>query len=159
MIVMADYYAILEVAKGASADEIKKSYRKLALKYHPDKNPNNSEAEAKFKQISEAYEVLSDEKKREIYDRYGAEALKGAHMGGGPQGGGFSNMEDALRTFMDAFGGGFGGESIFESIFGGGESSGEYGSQPAQGSSLRASISIPFVEARHPLDQLSQLPW
>ncbi len=117
---MSDYYNILGVARSASADEIKKAYRKNALKYHPDKNPGDATAEKKFKEISEAYEVLSDDNKKQIYDQYGADALK-AGMGGGPGGmggfGGFSSTEEALRTFMNAFGGG-GGGSIFGDIFG-----------------------------------------
>ena len=105
---MTDYYTALGISKGASADEIKKAYRKNALKYHPDKNPGDAAAEKKFKEISEAYEVLSDDKKRQIYDQYGADALKGGMGGGGGPGGhaGFSSMEEALRTFMGAFGGG-----------------------------------------------------
>ena len=143
---MADYYTLLEVPRSASAEEIKKAYRKFALKYHPDRNPNSTEAEAKFKQISEAYDVLSDEKKRQVYDRYGEDALKGAHMGAGPQGAGYANMDDALRTFMDAFGGFQGGESIFGSIFGfGGESEG--GSGPQAGANKRAKVVVSFLEA------------
>src|SRR3984885_4821209 len=123
---MTDYYNTLGIPKGATADEIKKAYRKNGLKYHPDKNPGDAAAEKKFKEISEAYEVLSDEKKRQIYDQYGADALKGGMGGGGPGGhAGFSSMEEALRTFMGAFGGGggggghhAGGDSIFDSFFG-----------------------------------------
>ena len=74
---MSDYYEILGTAKGASADDIKKAYRKKALQYHPDRNPGDPEAEKQFKKISEAYEVLSDEKKRQIYDQYGADAVHG----------------------------------------------------------------------------------
>lgn len=106
---MSDYYNVLGISKGATEDEIKKAYRKQALKYHPDKNPGDKSAEKKFKEISEAYEVLSDEKKRQIYDQYGADALRGGMGAGGPGGAGFSSMEEALRTFMNAFGGGGGG--------------------------------------------------
>ena len=101
---MTDYYSILEISKNATQDEIKKAYRKQALKYHPDKNPGDKTAEQSFKKISEAYEVLSDENKRKVYDQYGEDGLKGAHMGGFSQGGGFSSMEEALKTFMGAFG-------------------------------------------------------
>lgn len=107
-----DFYEILEVEKGASKEEIKKSYRKQALKYHPDKNPGNAAAEEKFKEAAEAYEVLSNDEKRARYDRFG-------HAGMG-NGGGFSGqhmtMEDIFSSFGDIFGGGFGG---FSSGFGG----------------------------------------
>lgn len=142
---MTDYYQELGTTKNATQDEIKKAYRKSALKYHPDKNQGDPEAEKKFKKISEAYEVLSDEKKRKIYDNYGADAVKGASMGGGGHGG-FSTMEEALHTFMGAFGGGGGGgqESIFDSFFGfeGGDSSGA-----RQGTSKRMNLSLSFEEA------------
>lgn len=145
---MSDYYNLLGITKGATADEIKKAYRKNALKYHPDKNPGDPAAEKKFKEISEAYEVLSDDKKRQIYDQYGPDALKGG-MGGGPGGpggmGGFSSMEEALRTFMGAFGGGGGGESIFDGIFGGFEQEQHGGGQ--QGASKKMSLTITFEEA------------
>jgi molecular chaperone DnaJ len=145
---MADYYATLEVPRNASAEDIKKAYRKLALRYHPDRNPNDAKAEEHFKKVSEAYEVLSDEKKREIYDRYGAEALKGAHMGAGQSGAGYADMNEALRTFMGAFGGmgGFGGgDSIFESIFGMGGEAQPGG--PRQGASKQTRMTISFAEA------------
>ncbi|MBS0648270.1 MAG: molecular chaperone DnaJ [Verrucomicrobia bacterium] len=143
---MSDYYNVLGISKTATADEIKKAYRKNALKYHPDKNPGDPAAEKKFKEISEAYEVLSDDKKRQIYDQYGADALRGG-MGGGPggMGGGFSSMEEALRTFMGAFGGGGGGESIFDSFFGGGFEQEQQGAQ--QGASKKMNINITFEEA------------
>lgn len=144
---MASYYEILGVSKGATPEEIKKGYRKKALQFHPDKNPDDPEAEKRFKEVSEAYEVLSDDKKREIYDRYGEEGLKGAGMGG-PQGAhGYSSMEEALRTFMDAFGGGGGGgESIFDSLFSGGRSS-SGGQYARQGASKKVNIRISFEEA------------
>src|ERR1700727_1767427 len=100
---MADYYDILEISRGATAEEIKKAYRKKALKYHPDKNPGDAEAERRFKDISEAYEVLSSEEKRQLYDRYGKEGVQAGAAAGGA--GGFSSMDEALRTFMGAFGG------------------------------------------------------
>lgn len=143
-----DYYNTLGIAKSANADEIKKAYRKLALKYHPDKNPGDAEAEKKFKEISEAYEVLSDENKRRMYDQFGKEGVRGAGMGGGSRGGaGFSSMEEALRTFMGAFGGGMGGggggDSIFDSFFGGGGSA----HHARQGTSKRATVQVSFEEA------------
>ncbi|MEX0962169.1 MAG: molecular chaperone DnaJ [Simkaniaceae bacterium] len=144
-----DYYKTLGLSKGADPSEIKKAYRKLAMKYHPDKNPGDEEAEKKFKQISEAYEVLSDDNKRRMYDQFGADALRGG-MGGGARGaGGFSSMEEALRTFMGAFGGGAtggGGDTIFDSFFGGGMG-GSGRSQPRQGSSKRVTLNITFEEA------------
>src|SRR5689334_14105580 len=109
---MKDYYATLGIAREATPEEIKKAYRKKALECHPDRNPNDHKAEAQFKQVSEAYEVLSDENRRRIYDQYGEEGLPGAGgagPGGGFGAGGFSSMEEALRTFMGAFGGGRGG--------------------------------------------------
>ncbi|MBI2812592.1 MAG: molecular chaperone DnaJ [Candidatus Melainabacteria bacterium] len=147
---MSDYYEALGLARGSSQEEIKKAYRKCALKYHPDRNPGDKQAEKKFKEISEAYEVLSDEKKRQIYDQYGADALKGgAGMGGSPGGHpGFSSMEEALRTFMGAFGGGgggggHGGESIFDSFFGGDQED----SGARQGASKKMNLTISFEEA------------
>lgn len=113
-----DYYEVLGVAKGATEDEIKKSYRKLALKYHPDKNPNDKEAEEKFKEAAEAYSVLSDSEKRSRYDRFGEAGLGGASAGGF-SGGGFS-MEDIFSMFGDVFGGHSGGFGGFSSGYGGG---------------------------------------
>ncbi len=99
-----DYYAILEIRRDASGAEIKKAYRKLAVRYHPDKNPGDTEAEEKFKAINEAYEVLSNDEKRQIYDRYGKEGLE-------RQGAGFhaGSMDDIMDIFNSMFGGGFGG--------------------------------------------------
>lgn len=141
---MTDYYQILGVSREAQPSEIKKAYRKLAVKYHPDKNPGDTKAERKFKEISEAYEILSDEKKRQMYDQYGSDAVNGAGMGGA-QGASFSSMEEALRTFMGAFGGGSRGDSVFDSFFGQGfESSSE---MPQQGVSKKAQLTISFEEA------------
>lgn len=104
-----DYYDILGVQKGASKDELKKAYRKVALKYHPDRNPDNKEAEAKFKEAAEAYEVLSDDDKRTRYDQFGHAGVNG-QAGGFGGGGGFGSMEDIFSQFSDIFGGGgFGG--------------------------------------------------
>ena len=131
-----DYYEVLGVQKGASKDEIKKGYRKLAIQYHPDKNPGNKEAEDKFKEATEAYEILSDDQKRQIYDQYGFAGLEG--MGGG---GGYSH---AYSDFQDIFGG-FDFESIFGGIFGGGRSSGRAANN--QGANLRYDLEIPFKDA------------
>lgn len=149
--VMADYYEILGVDRNATAEEIKKAYRKSAIKHHPDKNPGDAEAEKRFKEISEAYEVLSDDQKRQMYDRFGKEGVQGAAAGGGARG--FSSMDDALRTFMGAFGG-QGNDSIFESFFGGGFTQGGGGRSSArQGASKRANITITFEEAARGADK------
>ncbi len=103
-----DYYEILGVSKNASDKEIKKSYRKLAIKYHPDKNPGNKEMEEKFKEAAEAYEVLSNQEKRQRYDQFGHAGMGGSSTGGF---GGGMNMEDIFSQFGDIFGGGFGGFS------------------------------------------------
>src|SRR5699024_2217364 len=100
-----DFYDILEVPKSASADEIKKAYRKKAIQYHPDKNKGDKESEEKFKEAAEAYEVLSDENKRARYDQFGHAGLGGA-AGGGGYGGGMS-MDDIFSQFGDIFGGHF----------------------------------------------------
>src|ERR1700740_3016953 len=106
-----DFYEILGVAKNAGEDEIKKAYRKLAIKYHPDKNPDDKGAEEKFKEAAEAYEVLSNSEKRQRYDQFGHAGVGGAasNGGGGGYGGGGMNMDDIFSQFGDIFGGGFGG--------------------------------------------------
>ena len=143
-----NYYDILGVSKSASQDEIKKAYRKLALKYHPDKNPNDQKAAESFKKISEAYEVLSDEQKKRTYDQYGEEAVHGEMGGMGGGGQGFSSMEEALRTFMGAFGGNAGGGGgIFDSFFGFDGGGGGHGNHPQQGAHKKVQINISFEEA------------
>jgi len=102
-----DYYEILEVSRDCNGTELKKSYRKLAMKYHPDRNPDDKGAEEKFKQINEAYQALSDDEKRAIYDRYGKEGLN--RQGGGGFGGGMDDMMDIFNSMFGGGGGGFGG--------------------------------------------------
>lgn len=148
-----DYYKILEIERNASQEEIKKAYRKQALKFHPDRNPGDSAAEKRFKEISEAYEVLSDDNKRQIYDHHGYDAVHGAQMGGGGGPQGFSSMDEAMRTFMHAFGGGGGSEGIFGSFFGGGFGQGGGGSARGPGASKRVSLSISFEEAAKGVDK------
>ena len=142
-----DYYEVLGVDKSASQEDIKKAYRKLAVKYHPDRNPDNKEAEEKFREATEAYEVLSDDKKRPIYDQYGFAGLEG--MGGG---GGGAQYSHAYQDFSDLFGGAGGGfTDIFDSIFGGGFGGGSRASRnsngPARGESLRYDLNIQFKDA------------
>lgn len=100
-----DYYELLEVSKDSDKGTIKKAYRKMAMKYHPDKNPDDKEAEEKFKAVNEAYQVLSDDQKRQIYDRYGKAGLEGHGQGGG----GFGGFDDLSSVFEEMFGGAFGG--------------------------------------------------
>ena len=136
----ADYYETLGVSRDASADEMKKAYRKLAVKYHPDKNPDDATAEAKFKEISEAYDVLKDDEKRAAYDRYGHDAFQGGGMGRAGGGGGF---HDPFEMFREAFGSG-GGGGIFEEFFGGG---GGRSGGVQKGSDLRYDLEITLEEA------------
>ncbi len=138
-----DYYEVLNVTKNASSDEIKKAYRKLAIKYHPDRNQGNKDAEEKFKEATEAYEVLIDEKKRSLYDQYGFQGLEGMNTGFDPS---------AFKGFEDIFGGGFGDifDNIFGSFAGGGFSSstarsGRRGSN--RGANLRYDLKITLNDA------------
>ena len=134
-----DYYEVLGLQKGASEDEIKKAFRKMAMKYHPDKNPGNKEAEEKFKEVNEAYSVLSDPDKKSKYDRFGhagvdPNGMGGAGFGGFGGAGGFGGFED----IFDMFGGAFGG-------FGGGQQ--RRSNQPRKGRDLQKAITITFEEA------------
>src|SRR6187399_2280456 len=110
-----DYYEILMVSREVTTEDLKKAYRKLAVKFHPDKNPGDKEAEEKFKELGEAYDVLSDEQKRAAYDRFGHAAFQ---QGGGARGGGFHDPFDLFREVFGAGGGG-GAGNIFEQFFGG----------------------------------------
>ena len=127
-----DYYEILGVSKNANEEELKKSYRKLALKYHPDKNPDNPEAEKKFKEAAEAYEVLSDQEKRKAYDQFGAAGLKNMGFGGFQQ----TSAEDIFSHFGDIFGDLLGGSSSFQ--------------RPPvrqRGADIRYRLAVPFIDA------------
>lgn len=139
-----DFYDILGVTKSATAEEIKKAYRKLAIKYHPDKNPDDKSAEDKFKEAAEAYEVLSNPEKKQRYDQYGHAGVGSAASGGGYGGGGM-NMEDIFSQFGDIFGGG--GGSPFDSFFGGGgQSRGGGGRRVTKGSNLRIKVKLTLEE-------------
>ena len=134
-----DYYEVLEVSRSASVDEIKKAYRKLAIKYHPDRNPGDAEAEAKFKEAAEAYDVLHDPQKRQQYDQFGFDTPGGGFGGGNPFGGagGFS-MDDIFSMFGDVFGGHGGG---FGGFGGGGQQAPKY-----RGSDLRLKVRLSLQE-------------
>lgn len=135
-----DYYEILGVSKGATADEIKKSYRKVAMQFHPDRNPGDKAAEEKFKEAAEAYEVLSDADKRAQYDRFGHAGVNGR----AGQGAGASNMEDIFSQFGDIF-----GDDIFGSFFGGqggGRSRSSQRSRGVKGSNLRVKLKLNYEE-------------
>lgn len=145
-----DYYEVLGASKNASADELKKAYRKLAVQYHPDKNPGNKEAEEKFKEVSEAYDVLSDTDKRAAYDRYGHAAFAGGMPGGGGQGGG--GFHDPFDIFREVFGGAGGG--IFEQFFGGnGGGRRRNPTGPQRGSDLRYTLDLSLEEAASGLEK------
>jgi molecular chaperone DnaJ len=127
-----DYYEILGVGKGATDKELKKAYRKLAIKFHPDKNPDNKEAEGKFKEAAEAYEVLNDPNKKARYDQYGHAGLEGGGFGGGGFGGGGMNMDDIFSQFGDIFGSSFGGS--------------RGGRRRSKGSNLRVRVKLTLEE-------------
>jgi molecular chaperone DnaJ len=138
--VKRDYYEILGVAKGSSQDEIKKAYRKVAMQYHPDRNPGDKSAEEKFKEAAEAYEILSDADKRSQYDRFGHAGVSGNGRGG--FGGGNMNMDDIFSQFGDIF-----GEDIFGSFFGGGAGTRTRGrARGTRGSTLRIKLKLNFEE-------------
>lgn len=133
-----DYYEILEVDRSAPEDALKRSYRKLAVRFHPDKNPGDHEAEGRFKELGEAYDVLMDPQKRAAYDRYGHAAFQQGGMGGG-------GFHDPFDLFREVFGAGGGSGGIFDHFFGGG--SGAEGSGRQRGSDLRYDMQITLEEA------------
>ena len=137
-----DYYEVLGVAREADSDEVKKAYRKLAVKYHPDKNPGDKAAEEKFKELGEAYEALSDPQKRAAYDQYGHQAFDPRARAGRAGAGGF---HDPFDIFREVFGGGGGGNGggIFDEFFGGGRAD---PTQPQRGNDLRFDLEITFEE-------------
>ncbi|WP_460218426.1 molecular chaperone DnaJ [Psychroserpens sp. MEBiC05023] len=139
-----DYYEVLGVEKNASAAEIKKAYRKKALKFHPDKNPDDKDAEAKFKEAAEAYEVLSNADKKARYDQFGHQAFDGA----GGFGGGGMNMDDIFSQFGDIFGGAFGGGGF--SGFGGGFGGGQ---RRVKGSNLRIRVALTLEEVANGVEK------
>ena len=137
-----DYYEILSVSQRADKDELKRAYRKLAMKYHPDRNPDDSEAEERFKEATEAYSVLSDDQKRATYDQFGHEGLSGAGVGTG------FGFEDIFSQFSDIFGlGGFG------DLFGRKRRRG-----PAPGASVSIELTIEFLEAMHGAEKVIEVP-
>jgi molecular chaperone DnaJ len=139
-----DYYEVLAVSRTATDDEVKRSYRKLAVKYHPDKNPDDPHAEEKFKELAEAYDVLMDAEKRAAYDRFGHAAFsQGMGRGGG--------FHDPFDIFREVFGGGGGGGGIFETFFGGGATADREGRQ--RGSDLRYDMQITLEEAAFGVDK------
>ncbi|MDR1313085.1 MAG: molecular chaperone DnaJ [Deltaproteobacteria bacterium] len=139
-----DYYEVLGVSQDADGETIKKSYRSLALKYHPDRNPGDGEAEERFKEAAEAYAVLSDSEKRRVYDQYGHNGLSG--MGGGGGFGGFGGFEDAFHGFGD----------IFRGFFGGSGSSGRQG--PRRGEDLSYELEIDFVDSLLGTERVISIP-
>ncbi|MEN2281939.1 molecular chaperone DnaJ [Algoriphagus sp. SE2] len=137
-----DYYEVLGISKSASSEEIKKAYRKMAIKYHPDKNPNNPEAEEKFKEAAEAYEVLSNPDKRQRYDQFGHQGVSG----NGGFGGGGMNMDDIFSQFGDIFGGGG-----FGSFFGGAGGGG--GRRTRKGTNLRVKLKLSLAEVANGVEK------
>ena len=141
---MRDYYEILGVDRSASTDELKKAYRKLALKYHPDKNPDDKEAEKVFKEAAEAYSILSDSQKKAQYDQFGHAGVGMGQGGGGFSGGVHMSMDDIFSQFGDVFG----GDDIFSSFFGGGRRSGS-----RKGNDIRIKIKLDYEDIAAGIDK------
>lgn len=148
-----DFYDILGVSKNATKDELKKAYRKMALKYHPDKNPDDKEAEEKFKEAAEAYEILSDDNKRQRYDQFGHAGVGSAASGNASH---FSNIEDIFSAFGDIFGGHFGGGfGGFGDAFGGRTSAGRR--RVNRGSNLRVKVKLNLKEIANGVEKKIKL--
>jgi molecular chaperone DnaJ len=137
-----DYYEVLGVARGASPNEIKKAFRQMAMKYHPDKNPGDAEAEVRFKEAAEAYEILGDDQKRQMYDRFGHDGLRGAGLNSG-----FTNSDEVFSHFSDIFG------ELFGFSGGGGRRRG-----PRRGADLEYPLTIEFLEAAKGCEKELQVP-
>ncbi len=151
-----DYYEILGVSKNATDDELKKAYRKLALKYHPDRNPGDKAAEEKFKEAAEAYDVLSNPEKRQKYDQFGhSMGAQGFPGGGGFYSSGGMSMEDIFAHFGDIFGGGFGGMGGFESA---GGRARRNSSAHRKGSDLRIKVKLTLKEIAHGVTKTLKIP-
>ena len=150
-----DYYEVLEVTRTSNGDEIKRSYRKLAVKFHPDKNPGDHTAEDKFKELGEAYDVLSDAEKRAAYDRFGHGAFAQGNAGARGGAGGFHDPFDIFREVFGASGGGGGGGGIFEQFFGGAAAGGQRPDREGKqrGSDLRYDMQIGLEEAAFGCDK------
>ena len=160
-----DYYEVLQVSKTASAEEIKRAYRKMAVQFHPDKNPGDASAEEKFKELGEAYDVLSDPEKRAAYDRFGHNAFaQGGGAARGGSGGGFHDPFDVFREVFGAGGGGGGGGGIFEQFFGGSAGGGGRREDRNRGADLRYDLEISLEEAARgcekdvPLEKMELCP-
>ncbi|GJM20846.1 MAG: chaperone protein DnaJ [Planctomycetota bacterium] len=136
-----DYYEVLGVARDASEADLKKAYRKLALKFHPDRNKDDDSAAERFKEVSEAYEVLSDAKKRGVYDQFGHDGLRGQGFAGSSAG----SARDIFESFFGGGGGGGGLDGLFDGLFGGGGGGRRGG--PQRGSHLRVSVNVPLADA------------
>jgi len=145
-----DYYEVLGVNRDADSEEIKKAYRKLALKYHPDRNPGDKNAEEQFKELGQAYEVLSEPQNRAAYDRYGHAAFDPRARAGAP---GYGGFHDPFEIFRDVFGGGMG--SILDDLFGAGRHD---PTQPQRGEDLRYDLEIAFAEATHGCEKEITIP-
>jgi molecular chaperone DnaJ len=134
-----DYYEVLGVPKNASKEDLKKAYRKLAMQYHPDRNPDDKESEEKFKEAAEAYEILNDDDKKARYDRFGHEGVKGSGFGSQ----GFTDVNDIFSHFSDIFG----GSGIFDDFFGGNQRSrGRRRSGGTPGTDLRVTLKLTLEE-------------